>query len=191
MKHAITTVAVGLMFIMVCAFADAQQKPDAESGEYAQLKVLEPLVGTYRSEWTNQESGDQGESNLTISWNDSKNMLIAESQYRTIASDTNRPKTEWMPAIRLYFVWNHVGKRIESIDVQAWSGVVNISEVTAKDGGVLSLAEVRTTGRPGGSASISLVAAEHDLTVKITNIKSPAGETLDDMEFKFIRVKQQ
>jgi hypothetical protein len=35
-----------------------------------------------------------------------------------------------------------------------------------------------------------MTATEHDLTAKITNIRTPDGESLDDMEFRFQRVKQ-
>ena len=190
MKHFTSTAAVAVMVIVVCGFADAQQKPDAESAEYAHLKVLERLVGNYRAEWGSPESGDKWEGKLKISWNDSKNMLIAESQNRALEAGTNRSKSEWTPAMRLYLVWNHQENRIELIDVQAWSGTVSVSEVTTKGDGVFSLSMIRTTGPSGGKADIAMIATEQDFTVKITNIRSPDGEALDDMEFKFSRVKE-
>jgi hypothetical protein len=190
MKHLTSTAAVAVTVIVVCGFADAQQKPDAESAEYAHLKVLEPLLGNYRAEWTVPESGDKGESKLKISWNWSKNMLIAESQYRTLEAGTNHPTLEWTSVVRLYFVWNHQDNRIESIDVKAWNGTVSVSEVTAKGDGVFSFSTIRTTDRPGGNADIAMIATEQDLTVKFTNIKTPDGETGNDNEFKYTRVKE-
>jgi hypothetical protein len=189
-KYNLLTAVLAIATIACGGLATAQEEMDSEQAEYQHLKVLEPMVGNYHAEWTNDEAGEKWETELTISWNDSKNMLIVESKNRALEPATNRPKSDWIPFLRQYFVWNHQEKRMELIDVRAWSGTVDVSEVAAKGNGVFAYSMIRTTGRPGGQGDVTMTATEHDLTAKIINIRTPDGESLDDMEFRFQRVKQ-
>ena len=190
MKRIMSSVAVAVAAVAVCGWANAQEVSKTQSAEYEHLKVLEPMVGNYHGEWSNNEAGEVGEMALTISWNDPKNMLIAESKSRTLEASTKRPKSEWTPGIRQYYVWNHQENRIEHIDIQAWSGAVVVYEVAAKGDAVYSYSLLRTTGLPGGKADITMIATDRDLTAKITSIRTPDGGTLDDMEWKAQRVKK-
>jgi hypothetical protein len=175
---------------ITCELTQAQENADAENARYEQLKGLEPLVGTFRSAWTNDEDGMKVEMLSTTSWNRPQNMLMTESRIRRAGADADLSKQEWsVTEGRQYYVWNRNAQRIEQFRVQARNGVITISEVKPQGDGVFALSRVSTTGSGSGRADVNIKATDHGITWTITNRVNRDGEPQDDMEFTSQRVE--
>ncbi len=170
-------VAIALVFTVVCGSAYAQD-----------LKDLEPLIGTYRSEWTSANTGGERERLVTYSWSYSKKMLVAEGKIRRAAPGREISNEPWTTETRLYFVWNHVAKRIEMIDVNALAGAVRVYAVKSKEAGVFSFLPVSSTLNDKAKADMLVIVTEEGMTLKLTNRLDADGEPMDDAEYTSKRV---
>jgi hypothetical protein len=182
--------AFALVFAVVCGSVYAQDADPPNPAEYEELKVLEPMVGTYRSEWSSANTGGLREMLMTFSWSSSKKMLVAEGKIRRAKPGQDISKQPWTTfRTRSYFVWNHVAKRIEMIDVNTLAGAVHVSEVKSKGAGVFSFLPVSSTLNDKAKADMVVTATEEGMTIKFTNRVNADGERLEDAEYTSKRIR--
>jgi hypothetical protein len=180
------TIVAGLT---LCGVAFAQNAAEEENPAIQELKVLEPLVGTYHASRTNEETGRVREIRRTISWSDTKTMLTSEAIGREAESEADLANQEWQPwGYRAYYVWNHDASRIELITVMPGPGVVNVSEIKREDENVFTHSRIRTTGNPAWRSAVKVIVTEEGITYQLTNRKNAAGETLEDAEYEMKRM---
>ena len=115
-----------------------------------------------------------------ISWSNSKKMLVAEVKIRRAQPGQDISNQPWTTETWLYFVWNHVDKRIEMIDVNAMAGAVRVYEVKSKEAGVFSLLPVSSTLKDKAKADMLVIVTEEGMTLKLTNRLDADGEPMDD-----------
>jgi hypothetical protein len=142
-------------------------------------------------EWLSVNTGGERETLVTFSWSSSKKMLVAEGKIRRAKPGEDISKQPWTTfRLRQYFVWNHVAKRIEMIDVNTLAGAVDISEVKSKGAGVFSFLPVSSTLNDKAKADMVVTATEEGMTIKLTNRVNADGERLDDVEYRSQRVEK-
>jgi hypothetical protein len=177
--------------MFACGLIYAQDATEDENLEYEKLKVLEPMVGTYHSTGKNEETGRVWEMRATIAWSGSKKMLVQELAVRNAETEAGLAEKEWQPSqVRLYNVWNHSANRIEQFHVRPGIGVVTIREVKHEGNKVFSYSRISTTGDPNWKSDIRAVVTKEGITYHITNQQNPAGEALEDTEWKIKRIEE-
>jgi hypothetical protein len=186
------TLTVMALFVCGLTYAQDTSTEQAEQNiEYEKLKVLEPLVGTFLMEGTNEQEGTKWEWVHSTDWSGpEKKMLITETKFRSAGAEADLEKQEWAVGKGgFYYVWNNAAKRIEYIAVMARRGSVTVSEVKCNGDGLYSLKRLSTTVSPAGSEETTVTVDDQTLLWKITNRKSADGQPEEDMVFDWKRVK--
>ena len=182
--------AFALVFAVVCGSVYAQDADSPNPAEYEELKVLEPMVGTYRSEWLSANTGGEREALVTYSWSTSKKMLVAEGKIRRAEPGQDISKQPWTTFWdRRYFVWNHVAERIEMVNVNTSAGTVHVSEVKSKGAGVFSILPISSTLNDKAKADMVVTVTKEGITAKLTNRVNADGKRLEDEEHKSKRIR--
>ena len=167
--------------------------PDAvppNPAEYEELKVLDPMVGTYRMEWLSANTEGRGKCLRRISWSSSKKMLVADGKIRRAEPGQDISKQPWTHLRpRRYFVWNHVAERIEMVNVDTLAGAVHVSEVKSKGAGVFSFLPVSSTLNGKAKADMVVTVTKEGITAKLTNRVNADGKRLEDEEHKSKRIR--
>jgi hypothetical protein len=191
MKH-FNLALVTVVATTFCGFTHAQEAENETqtSREYEKLKALEPLVGTYIIEGTNEETGVNWEWVITIDWNGPpKSMLIVEDKRRWANAEEDVKTKDWATTKnRHYFVWNNSTERIEYMNVWARRGRISVHHVIPKGEGTYSMPRLTTTESPAGNANITVKVDESSLVWKIVDRTTPDGTREDDMVFNWKRM---
>ena len=150
------------------------------------------MIGTYQFPTaTNEETGRVRDIRVTIAWSDSKKMLISEASWRAAETEAELAEQEWQPLrVRRYYAWNHAENRIENVFVRPDIGVVTISEVKHEGDNVFLFTRLSTTEARVGKSDEMYIVTKEGITYRITNRENPAGEALEDAEWKIKRVKE-
>lgn len=181
----LTIVAV----IFTCGLTYAQPAAVVPNVEYEKLKVLEPLIGTWRIETKDDETGAIWEALITVSWSATQKMIVSDVKTRNADSDSKLGKQEFQPFQEQFFVWNPDAKRIEFINVNLLGGAVYISEAKIDANGVISYPRIRST-RGRFLTDRTDEVTDSEWTVKFYEGKSETGEALEDYELRAKRVKK-
>jgi len=187
MKARITTLVA---IIVLSGIALGQEPNEEEQIQYEKLKVLEPLVGTYIIEGTNEENGTKWEWVNTIGWNGpSKSMLIIDDKIRWANAEEDVKAKDWViTKTHHYFVWNATTQRIEYVSVWARQGTIVVNHVIPQGEGVYSMSRLSTTESPVGNADMLVKVDDTSLEWKVIKRTTPDGAPADDMVFNWTRV---
>lgn len=183
---ALTATVAGLM----CLPTYAQDATEGDNLEYEKLKVLEPLIGTFHQNWTDEKTGEIRESEATISWCDSKKMLVVTGRQRAAKTEdavARQPWKAWTDIIHYY--WNNVSHQIESVRVRPEEGFVTVNTITPNDNGVFVYTQIKTSSDRSGSPKLTVEATDEALTLRASGRVDAEGKPLDDSETVYMRVK--
>ena len=76
--------SLGMLFVFVSALAVTSlchgQGTEEKNVAYENLKLLEPMIGTWQMTWADEETGTQGVWELTCSWTASKRMIATTTK---------------------------------------------------------------------------------------------------------------
>ena len=185
MKRLIFAVFGTVIAIGMCGVAWSQDAD--ENPEYEKLKVLEPLIGTYYAEWS-EEDGEQ-DTLMTFAWNSNKRALISTREGRKADTKQELRMKRWQGLQdRYYYFWNAVENRIESVGLNPTGGDCTISVVKPIAKGEYALEFVRSTTTTESRSTVQIVVTDDSLTFKITNRKDADGAPLEDVDFVGKRV---
>ncbi len=182
----LTTLSVLVLSLSSLSYVHSQ---DVENVYYEKLKVLEPIIGTWRSTKTNEQTNKQVETVTTYSWLSNKKMIVATSKLRRADIGEDISKQEWTDlGPRVNFVWNRKSECIEQYFFFYWGPVI-ASKVTPQGEGRFELDVFHSTF-PDAADSDSdtdvvnvMTITEDELRIRTTNIKGPEGQPLEDWEW--------
>jgi hypothetical protein len=179
-----------LSAIFVCGLIYAQDATEEENLEYEKLKVLEPLIGTWQIEWTNDETGVKGQAKVEISWSETKKMVRQKQFMRTAEPGADLVEQEWNARADRCYLWNHNTKRIEQVNINERSGWVITREVKPSGGGVFVMPAISGSNEVTGDRILVTYKVEKDShTVTLSNRTDDEGNPRDDFVYTMQRVK--
>ena len=143
------------------------QEANNETEKYEHLKVLEPLVGEWRSETTNEETGASVEWHLKTSWSETKNTIVGEVRTRRVDSDADARQKEWVRDSHIFYSWNASTDCLEYVCVRPRPGQIFLCKVQPQEKGVFAYSPLRE-GQTGG-AWMTMTSTENELIMKIPN----------------------
>ena len=138
--------------VSVWGLLHAQDTAEKSRAEYDQLKVLAPMIGSWRHEWI--EDGGGGVK-IKVAWNEKKNMILID--VTTFRFDDDEDKdVEIRRFLEEYIIWNSRSQRIECFSMNVVKGDVSQYEVKPTDeDGTLTLSYDRIVGVTNGSGILS------------------------------------
>ena len=160
-----------------------------EHPEYAKLKVLEPLVGKYRGEGVSEATNEKWESELQVTWSDTKKMLVARFSNRFTSADGDLTTQIWKSGGHHYYLWSQVNKRIEFYQMRLPQGIVNIRAVEPQEDGTFVYPQLSTSASPAEKADMSVTVDDKQIAMKLTNYVAANGEPQDDVLIVFERIE--
>ena len=69
-----------LLALLATASLASGQDDTEKNAEYLQLKVLQPLVGTWQASGTNVDEGYQWDYRITFKWSPSKKVIVRKAE---------------------------------------------------------------------------------------------------------------
>lgn len=164
--------------LLVGTWVYAQEETE-ENLQYEELKVLEPIIGTWTSTRQYDDTGEQVETETTYVWSKTKKMILATSRQREIKDGEVQPWMDQGP--RYFYVWNGDLKCIEVYAFFANVGAAQVLKVVPQGSGAFELVRTQgTTGAEVGGFRFTIVGNE--IRSLSYNRKGPDGEVISDRE---------
>lgn len=160
------------------------QEAKEENIHFEQLKVLEPIIGTWTFTWPGLEPAES-----TYAWSTGKKMVVARYRSqnaepgKSLESELGYADNSWA-----FCVWNAKEKCIELHTFMPFMGTCTVSKVTPKGNGEFEIVPVRMSGN-GGSYTMSWTITEKEILTRMFNRTDRQGQALEDIEIHSSRVK--
>lgn len=184
---------ISTLFMMgalaVVSLAHGQEAKEQENVQYEELKVLEPIIGTWGANWTNEQNGEQGEIQMTYSWSSSRKMIMCASRIRKAQPGADLATQDWVDGgPRYYYVWNVTSKCIEVYALYTGIGEAVVSKVEPKGDNKFEMTVIHAAADVSRGDAI-LTIKEDEVVTKVINRKGDDGEKWKDLEMVHKRVK--
>jgi hypothetical protein len=154
--------------------------------EYEKLKVLQPLVGTWRMVFTD-EAGATREWLTKVDWSVTRKMIVARATTRTARSPNELAGQEWHEMGYAFYVWNPSAERIELFNIGTTWGSIVVSEVTPRRHGIIVYSRIRGTKR---SNWLRLDSVSYSTwTTTLTRCDDARGRRVADVTWTLERVE--
>jgi hypothetical protein len=143
MKRAFV-VLIAMLVVTASTVGSASETAEFRNREYEELRVLEPLIGSWRMVFVDDD-GVKREWVTTIAWSSTRKMIVGSGISRIVDSSPTADGPPWHQRGYAFYVWNSVDQRIELFNVgTAWGSVV-VSEVKPQERGVITYSRIRGT----------------------------------------------
>jgi hypothetical protein len=185
---------LGMLSVLVAAFfitpLSYAQLPEEENVRYERLKVLEPIIGTWASTGTDQQTRQQTETVTTYSWSPSKKMIVSASRQRQANIGEDLSTQKWNDGgPRIFFVWNSDSACIEQVCLFTGVGRATVHKVISKGEGVFELTRIHPA--PSSDTNDAFVyfmtLTSTELSRGVTNPKDAQSATPDNRGWVMIR----
>ncbi len=140
-------VLIAILVVTASTVGSGSQSAAIRNREYEELKVLEPLIGTWRMVFVD-DGGVKREWLTTIDWSSTRKMIVGSGISRIVATSPTANGHPWHQRGYAFYVWNSVDQRIELFNVGTTWGSVVVSEVKPQERGVIAYSRIRGTTEP-------------------------------------------
>jgi len=164
------------------------QETENTNIEHEHLKSVEAIVGTWVMSGTDEETKNQWEYKVVLSWSESKKMICGEDFKRDAEDGEDISKAEWKSVINRGIVWNAKSKSIEETALHSKKGQVWTLRFKLIGDGKFTKHPVADSNPDSGTRDIMVETTPDSLILYHTNIKNTVGESLPDLTVKLKRI---
>jgi hypothetical protein len=183
--------SLGKLFLFASAVAMTSlchgQAPEDENVHYDNLKVLEPMIGTWQFKFGDADAGAHGVWETSFAWTPNKRTIATMTRNRRADKGENITTKDWLTKNVGMYVWNTELGCIESYDVDQETGVAFVSKLCPTGEGAFEFEHVRASALVG-TVRTTLKCVGDELYWAFLNRTSPTGEPQPDIHGLFKRV---